>query len=300
MKYSKLSLSFEEQLSSLKQKGLRIDDEALALKKLSSLSYYRLRAYTYPFQDNTDKTHPFTQEISFEEIIQLYEFDKDLRHLVFQKLERIEITWRTQIVYHYSQAYGSHWQMDKDLYFDQEAYDRMSISIASEVNRSNEDFIKHYKKTYSVPQQPPSWMALEVVSMGSLSMLYSNLKNNSTKKEIAKGLGFVNIYQLQNWMYCFSQMRNICAHHGRLWNRRLSKIQLPYNLPHTFLSKADIKKIYPNKIYAFLCAINYLLNRIESGNSFSIELKALMETLPLNQSHEMGFPDEWGECLLWK
>ncbi len=300
MKYSKLSLSLEEQVSSLKRKGLVVNDESFAIKKLSTLSYYRLRAYTYPFQDNVDSTHPFIRQVDFESIIDLYNFDKALRHLIFQKLERIEITLRTQIIYHYSQAYGSHWQTVSQLYFDQNRFEGLMASLESEIARSNEDFIKHYRSTYVMPQQPPSWMTIEVISMGTLSMMYSNLKNNETKKKIAHQLGLKNVYQLENWMYCFSQLRNTCAHHGRLWNRRLSKLQLPYNLPEPFLTKAETKQIYPNKLYAFVCAIQYLLLRVETNNNFGAEIKELMETLPLITPHEMGFPDNWENHHLWQ
>ena len=102
MNYSKPAITIQDQIAKLKARGLRFDDEALAESYLSNISYYRLRAYTYPFQDNNDPDHPFKVDISFEDIIKLYVFDRKLRNLLFDALEKIEISFRTQIIYNLS------------------------------------------------------------------------------------------------------------------------------------------------------------------------------------------------------
>ena len=118
MHYNKPPISFQNQVTKLKERGLKFDNEANAILCLSNISYYRLRAYTYPFQDNCDPNHPFNIEVTFEEIIALYKFDRKLCQLVFEALEKIEIATRTQIIYQWAMVRGSHWQINPALYRD--------------------------------------------------------------------------------------------------------------------------------------------------------------------------------------
>jgi abortive infection bacteriophage resistance protein len=111
MKYVKPPVPILEQIETLKKRGLLFNDEAKAAHYLSNISYYRLRAYTYPFQDNKDGNHPFVTKVSFEEIIDLYVFDRQLRLLIFDGIEKIEIALRTQIIYNFSLAHGSFWHL---------------------------------------------------------------------------------------------------------------------------------------------------------------------------------------------
>jgi len=300
MRYSKPAISLQKQVSELKAKGLLFNDESQAEVTLSRISYYRLRAYTYPFQDNTSPKHPFVQQISFEEIIELYKFDRKLRILVFDAIEKIEIALRTQIIYQFAMSYGSHWQTDPNLYRDTARFTKHLGTLQGEIDRSDETFIEHYHNKYSTPSQPPSWMSLEVASMGTLSKIYQNLKKGSEKQAVANSFGLPEINIMENWMFCFSSLRNICAHHGRLWNRRMSAIvKLSYNTTGTFLNKQEIKKIYPNKLYSVLCAVKYMLDQIDAANGFSNDLKILIDSCPVGQEKEMGFVKDWDKHPLW-
>lgn len=300
MRYSKPAISLQKQVASLKAKGLSFINEQEAETTLSRISYYRLRAYTYPFQDNTVPMHPFIVSITFEEIIALYRFDRALRVLVFDAIEKIEIALRTQIIYHFAMTYGSHWQTDPNLYRDTALFTKHLGNLQVEVDRSEETFIKHYKAKYTSPSQPPCWMSLEVASMGTLSKIYQNLKKGPEKQAVADSFGLPEINIMENWMFCFSSLRNICAHHGRLWNRRMSAIvKLPYNTTGTFLNKQEIKNIYSNKLYAVLCAVKYMLDQIDAANGFSNELKMLIGSCPVGQEKEMGFVKDWDKHPLW-
>src|SRR5690606_11449844 len=124
MKYNKPPVSVSDQIAKLKQRGLQIKDDALASRYLSNISYYRLRAYTYPYQDNNDPTHPFLGQVSFEDIMELYTFDRKLRLLIFDAVEKIEVALRTQIIHQWSLQYGSHWHLDQSLYKDRTKFIR--------------------------------------------------------------------------------------------------------------------------------------------------------------------------------
>ena len=297
MKYTKQPLSFSEQIFKLKSRGLAINDEEKAVHYLSNISYYRLRAYTYPFQDNKDSNHPFIKEVSFDDIIELYVFDRRLRLLIFNALEKIEVAFRTKIIYFYALSNGSHFHEKAELYRDIDRFKNDIYKLNEEIYRSSEDFINHYKRTYSNPINPPAWMSLEVASMGLLSQLYKNLKRSTLKRDIAKQFGLPREEFLENWMHVFSNLRNTCAHHSRIWNRRFAvEPKLPANTLFTFILN---KEIHTNKLYATLCCMQYILKIISPDADFSINLIQLIDKCPLKQEKEMGFPSAWKSEKLW-
>jgi abortive infection bacteriophage resistance protein len=298
MKYSKPPLSIADQIAKLKQRGLTFNDEQKAAHYLSNISYYRLRAYTYPFQDNSDPNHPFIKEISFEDIIGLYVFDRRLRLLVLNAIEKIEISLRTKIIYEYALAHGSHWFADEKLFHSRRFFQANNLTLNKEINRSTETFIEHYKQTYITPELPPSWMSLEVISMGLLGKLFSNLKRDAVKTKVANEFGLKKSEYLTSWVHAFVNLRNICAHHSRLWNRRFTIVpKLPYNTASTFIQNTNI---YDNKLYAQLCCMNYITRIISPESSFVSDLKDLLGTCSLVDCKEMGFPDAWKDEPIWQ
>ncbi len=298
MKYSKKPLSFSDQVAKLQSRGLIIQNVSFAESTLSHISYYRLRAYTYPFQDNNDPNHPFIGEVKFEEIVNLYNFDSLLRMLIFQAIEKIEIAVRTQVVYNWSLTKGSHWQSDPSLFRNNSLFKDHTDILEEEINRSNEVFIEHYYDKYTTPDTPPSWMSLEICSLGLTSKLFSNLKKGPEKAAVTRYFGLNNIALLENWLYCFSHIRNICAHHGRLWNRRISAhIDLPTHPRNLFISDHNV---LPYKIYPAICCIGYVLDIIDPENKFKKELISLMNECPLRQDRELGFTLDWRNDPFWR
>ena len=297
MKYEKVPVSIPDQLIRLEQRGLLVTDRVSAERHLSNISYYRLRAYTYPFQNNRDPEHPFILTVSFNEIIALYEFDRRLRHLVFSALEAIEISFRTQIIHHWALSHGSHWHLKAELFRDTKQFVKDRSRLNDEIDRSKENFIQHYKAKYTNPASPACWMSLEVTGFGLLSKLYFNLNSGPEKKALTHFYGLHKVDILENWMHSFSNLRNICAHHGRLWNRRLTAhIKIPRNTTYPFV---EITSSNPYKLYPVLCCIKYTLDRIIPTQNFGDELKDLMSQCPLDQEHAMGFPTDWEHDSFW-
>ncbi len=107
--YQKKHKTFNEQLEILKQRKLQISNDSFVLTKLKHINYYRLSAYFLPFQysKNSEKKNMFLPEHSFEDIISLYYFDAELRKIVFEAIESIEIYFRTQIAYFHSLKYDA-------------------------------------------------------------------------------------------------------------------------------------------------------------------------------------------------
>ena len=297
MQYKKEPSTVTTQIEKLQSRGLVINDTQKAAHYLSNISYYRLRAYTFPFQDNDAENQPFIKKISFEEIINLYVFDRQLRLLIFNAIEKIEISFRTQIIYQYALVHGSHWHLKPELYNNSVYFAEQIASLEKEIDRSNETFIKHYKNKYTKPSSPPSWMSLEVSSMGLLSKLFKNLKKDAVKTNVANYYGLKDVDLFSNWMFCLSILRNTCAHHGRVWNRRLPEIAIPKKTLYPYLEN---KKFYTNKTYAILCNMVYILNIISPEHSFKNNLLMLMNNCPLAQEKEMGFPKNWNLEQFWQ
>lgn len=303
IEYTKKPLTLAEQVARLKQRGLVFENESEAVAYLFNISYYRLRAYTYPFQENgKDADHNFIRkDIHFKEIIDLYCFDRRLRSLIFNAIEKIEVAVRTKIVQVYAESTNdSHWFNDKNLY--RFGYEDLIEHIKNDVDRSNEDFIKHYNSKYNDPEMPPSWMALEVVSFATLSRLFQSLKLDKRKVCITEQFGLKKVDILENWLHAISNLRNCCAHHSRIWNRRfMVNIILPYDPLYPFMDRTKICQIRTNKLFAALSCIVYILDIISPGSNFKKHLKELLESnCRLLDLKDMGFPKYWQSLPIWQ
>jgi abortive infection bacteriophage resistance protein len=296
--YLKPPLTIEHQIDFLKTKDLKIEDETRAASYLSNINFYRLKAYMIPFQYDDGSNKKFKSEVTFDNILNLYIFDRRLRLLVFDAIEKIEVAFRTQIIYHYSINYSSVWYENGNLYKQEEYFSKNLKKIDDEIRRSSEEFIKHYNAKYQSPSRPPAWMSFEVISMGLLSKIFANLKNDNSKKEIINYFHLPNADVLESWMHSITYVRNICAHHSRLWNRVITlKPTLLKNSKKQWLNN---KTIPNNRLYAFLCCLIYLLKTITPNTNFADHFKDLHETYPGINLKRMGFPENWQEEPLWQ
>lgn len=218
--------------------------------------------------------------------------------LVFDALEKIEIALRTQIIHQYSLTHGGQWYEDGSLFRDSRLFQLDLAHLDKELSRSQEEFIKHYRRKYTSPARPPAWMALEVSTIGTLSKMYENLSLTAEKKAVARHFGLGHPFVLESWMKTFSHIRNICAHHSRLWNRPLTLVPIfPQNPPDAWLSAPMLPE--PHKIFASLCCIRYFLNRISPGNNFSKKVQELLGMFPTANLGAMGISTGWEQEPLW-
>lgn len=304
-RFDKKPLSFQEQVTLLQSRGLVINDESRAIRHLSYISYYRLSAYMLPFKEYIGEKpiNKFKKGVKWDDVISLYIFDRKLRLLIFDAIERIEVALRTEIVYILSHKYGSHWHDKKDIFSIQcfkdnseyDVYEDIQKRIRKERKNTNKEvFLDHYWKTYSSPQSPPSWMSIEILYLGQLSKLCQNLKNKKDLSAIANSFNLPSDV-FCSWLHTLNYLRNICAHHARLWNRHMMI------LPSQFKSKKygrwlGQKKVQQRRIYYSICIIQYFLNTINPTSSFVLRLKSLLAECNisnLNLLGYMGFPEDW-------
>ena len=179
------------------------------------------------------------------------------------------------------------WFYDDSLY--RYPIDGLLGHIEADVERSNEDFIKHYRSKYHNPPMPPSWMALEVVSFATLSRLFQALKSDNRKQYITHQFGLKKVGILENWLHAISNLRNCCAHHSRVWNRRfMVNVILPYNTFYPFMDRTTIQTMRTNKLFALLSCMAYILTIISPDSDFKRHLRELLESdcrLQIGRAH---------------
>ncbi|WP_373514120.1 Abi family protein [Persicitalea sp.] len=300
MKYAKQATEIKDQIAQLKSRGLVISDESAAEQTLQNISYYRLAGYWWPMQ--ADKTqHTFKPDSTFENVLAIYNFDKELRLLLFGVIERIEIAFRTKLIYHVSHEKSPWWFENPAFFKDATQHTKTLYAIDEELKRTKEVFIKEHKRQYHTDtRRPPAWKTLEIASFGNVSKLYGNLNLSIKAKDlIAAELGTVNHTFLPGWLQSINQIRNICAHHGRLWNKNLpGRPKLLKNPPFAWI--ADVPPTNEHKmLYVHLCCMKYLLNSIDPGNQFTEALDNLLIKYPNIDPGALGLKPNWKNEPLW-
>ena len=280
--YHKKPLSFQAQVDLLRSRGLSFREEEKAVAFLKVISYYRLSAYFVPYQQLKDK---FDDRVTFEQIINTYDLDRELRLLVFDCIERIEVAIRTQFNYCMTDNYqDAHWHDNPKLFLSPynnkigklvDPYnDFQSVISKAKTARRAEVFIRHYLSEYSKPSNPPSWMCMELLTLGELSYTYNGLKNNSDKKSIAS---FFDVHPkvFVSWLHALVYVRNLCAHHSRLWNRDLAIEPNLLLKPIGPWIGADFQN--NKRVFYFICMLKYLLDRVSSGHHLKDKLTILFD-----------------------
>lgn len=292
--YTKQIQTYASQIQILKQRGMVIADETEAEAWLHKVSYYRMSGYWYPLLADRNN-HIFKPGSTFEQACMLYEFDSQLRHLVMSCIERIEIAVRTQMAYVMSQAKGGYWIEDATLFNNQAQHNKTLSSIHDEYQRSDEQFVRAFKQKYSTPL-PPSWITLEITSFGTMSIIYQNLNPGLPKRDVAAAFG-VSDTVFVSWLHSLVYVRNICAHHARLWNRTLGvRPLMPRHTRHTFI---PLPVAGTQRMYFILSIIRYLLNIFEPSNTMPQDLAKLFSSFSSVYPGALGFPNNWQEESLW-
>lgn len=306
MLYDKPPTSVDEQISLLKGRGLVCDDEALVRRWLVTVGYYRLSAYWLPYElapsAGQTRSKTFAPDTPFESIVDIYTFDRQLRLLVMEAIERIEIALRASWTHRLSLASGPHAHMDPSLFVPVWTHAKRVAALADRVSQSNEVFITHYKDKYSVPYMPPLWAVTELMTFGELSQWLSATSDLKIGSAIAKDLGLPSREILDGAIQALSYVRNICAHHGRLWNRRLVK-----RVPNIKRFGKDLAiningdQAQPeNQMYNVLVLLMRLMMRQSSDTTFPGRVKALILTRSEEQRLAMGFPADWLDRPVWQ
>lgn len=279
MDYRKPALTFEAQLQQLKDRGLNVADEPAALQWLSQVSYYRLSAYSLPFRQS-DRFAPGTD---FSDIAALYDFDRRLRLLMLDAIERIEVSVRTALTYDLAHAHGPFGHVDHRNFAPAFRHARFMEELAKEEARAKETFAEHFRATYTSEAHLPIWMATELISFGALSQLYAHA-SPTIRRSVASRYG-VQESVFGNWLHALSYVRNVCAHHKRLWNRDLAiRPMIPRN--DRVLSRLNMS----NRRFAAIFAVAiHLIRRIAPDSTWAERVGDLFGESPFVPLPPVGF-----------
>ena len=271
---------YDYQINKLISHGCIIADREFCLQVLTDISYYRLSAYFLPY---IKKDKMYSEDTEFNKIFSLYEFDRKLRNLIFASIEVVEISLRARLSYFHSSKYGPLGYLDSSTFNSKHNHDKFIAKIEREIDSNKKVlFVKHHIDNYN--GQFPLWVISELFTFGMLSYFYTDL-TTADKKEFA-GKYF---NETVSWLRCCTDLRNICAHYGRLYFRKFSAMPAGFDIPEST----------KRRLWGTMLALRSLYPSVDKWNSeFMPAIEALFEeykeTICL---HHVGFPVDWVEKL---
>ena len=300
-------MSADEQISRLRQRGMAIEDVTFARQFLSNVSYSRLKGYWIPSEDRASgKASKFSAHNRFEDVFDLYFFDRKLRLIVMDAIEWVEVALRTKWIDHMGINYGEFGYMDRERYkgrTDSEkakkSHDELRKSLIRDFGRSTDADAITYRKNKSNRREPPIWMAAEAMTLGLLIEFINKLKRPD---RIAIADSFLVaegrlIFMLQN----IRRVRNVCSHHGRLWSRNLADQDVKIARRPESLGLAMGMTTDSKRLHNTLVILDYFLSVTfpEFGKEWRSGLLDHLRSCPLPYPEALGFPAEWEQWAPW-
>ena len=283
-------------VSLLQERGLFVSNTSRAEHFLEHIGYYRLSADMYPLLKIPKNLHLYKEGATFEQVMMLYRFDKKLRMFLFNEIEKIEVAVRCAIVNIGSfMTRDPFWMIDSANFVNQSKFLKTMDLIGHEMCRSREEFIIHFKETYSDPY-PPAWIISEILPFGIITNIYNNIRDKKIKKRISQSFG-LQIAPFESWLTIVTLTRNACCHHSRVWNKQNTIRPMAPNITtHPWVTlQTDSLRIYYN-----ICIIKYFLDVISPNNDMLQKMKMLFTDFPEVDLHALGFPHGWEEEPLWR
>jgi abortive infection bacteriophage resistance protein len=298
-----------DQIALLKQRGMLFRNEPQAHEMLKNIGYYRLKGYWWDMQlDNTQ--HVFNPHTYFENVFERYHFDRQLKLILFDAIERIEISVRARMIYLLSLQYGGLWYLNPAL-FETVLHTKDGVTktthlhtldeLQKEYNRSQEIFVINQQKKYP-GQSPDAWKILETASMGTLSKLYKSLKLQLPEKAIiANEMGLNLFTELSSWLETITLVRNTIAHHSRLWSKNIPKRPvMQLNNPSKAWLNRPLQPAQLNKPFAVISCMVYLCNHLSDSDDIKQKIISLIKSYPNVPIYKYGFLNQWQNEPLWQ
>ena len=304
MRYAKPPLTIEDQADLLLSRGL-IAERDLLVERLRVVSYYRLTGYWYPFRkgdpaDPKRRLDDFESGATFETVWNRYVFDRHLRLLAMDAIERIEVATRTGIAYHHAHAHGPFAYADDPASLpDIDSNERHHLlgSIQRERGRSKEPFVKHFQAKYGKHNNHlPIWMAAEIMSFGSMLTMYRGCPS-PIRKAVAKPFGVEGVV-FDSWLLTLNTVRNICAHHSRLWNRVLGVKPMIPRAKHDARWHTPVR-VGNERAFGVLTVCKHCMDRVAPQSDWPMRVRSLIQSAPEIPIRDMGFPENWLDCPIW-
>lgn len=291
----------------LANRGMTFNDKQIARQYLGSISYFRLKYYWIDMVDA--ETDDFKQEVSFESVIERYELDKRLRLILFDAIDTLEVGLRTKIITVLSLATDSGlWYLDKNLFENKAYHDDFVLELKYEFARSTDPFAREYIREHEQWNEksphgdnPDAWMIFETATFGTLSKMYKNLKAQSPLKSvIANEFGMYSTKEFSSWLEAISVLRNVIAHHSRLWFRIFSKKPVNIKSHRDKWLRGPMTENMRMRAYGVISCLLYLCNAISPDNAYKEAIVRLLSEYPGVPVYMLGFTGRWKEEPIWR
>lgn len=297
MKYTKPPLSFEQQADLIISRGMQVPDKEKLVNLLQSVNYYRLSAYWHPFKQ-TDET--LQAGTSMDKIWRRYTFDRQLRLLVMDAIERVEIAVKTRMTTIFSLKYGSLGYTNLSNFssnYTNQEHQRLLKEIRDNTDRSREEFVRHFKSKYDEEQDLPMWMVAEIMTFGNMFSMFRGLEKH-LKKDLASAYDIPPMV-LESWLKTINYVRNLCAHHARLWNREMA---IKPFIPHVnkYPDWHVPVEIENHRIFSVLTLLRHMLTIVAPHSQWQTRVENLLKEYDEIPLLPMGFPENWKESPIWK
>jgi len=299
-RFGKPPLSTGQQIDLLRQRGMHIADADSARYHLHHVNYYRLRAYWKPFEKASaaEGEHHFIPGTDLETILGIYNFDRELRLLLLDAIERVEISLRTRLANELSLRHGPFAHENPACFAKHSVWQTSRDELVKEYGRSRETFAEHYRSQYPTLTTPPMWVACELMSLGHLSRWLQNLAAPKDRQAIANAYG-LDEKVLVSFAHHLTVVRNHCAHHGRVWNRKFSlKMLIPGKKPAGL--SAVFNPDQDRRVYNTLAMLAYLMRHLNTDTRWPGKVKVLLHNYPHIKPMHMGFPVDWEQMPIWQ
>lgn len=285
--YNKPALDITGLIKHIRAKKIIIEDDKKAAFYLQTVSHHRL----LPYLDSLVRNHHSPKQLTFDRVWELYCFDRELRLLINDAIERIEVAFRTSLSETMSYHYSPHWFLQKIIFKNSDRYIGFMEQVDFACRNKHNSSIQEYFKHYNYPKYPSSWIIFECLSFGTCVSAFTNIKHLKDRKAIC------NIFKehpttMQSWLYAIRYMRNLCAHHARVWNR-----WFVVSPALSFMLGDDFNK--QNTCYAHLFILSRLLKKVSPYSIWEIRLKHLLEMNKSFPIHEMGFAKNLQNNIIW-
>lgn len=285
--------TIEEQIAILKGRGLRIPDEKAAKVFLLRNNYYRVSGYSLTLRNHD----VFNPSASFQNIIDIYEFDHNLRHILLKYIELIEVTLKSVYAYEFTKIYGATGYLDASLFVNMDTYDDIMKKAEAQKNSRlpHEAYLKHFVN--DLKQDIPLWAFVDLLTIADLSFLYK-ISPSAVKDSVAAAIGFKTKGSqiLERFMHCMTILRNLCAHGNRLYNRLFEQRPWLNKQERALLSLLPDGTVDNAHLYSYILVMRRLLNPLEFA-AMKDEIIALSNKYPFVNLRYYGFREDWETTL---
>ena len=303
--------SIDEQMDLLGRRGMSFHDGELARNFLERVGYYRLSGYFYPFRKTDDRgsrTDDFLEGSRFEDVVAMYVFDRKLRLLTMDAIERIELAVQVDIAYqlgrsdpfaHHNPALVHRNALRKYRRRNgrpTSRYQEWITRYEELVSRSGKEAcVRHNLEKYG---RLPIWAAIQIWDFGSMSKFFAMMRHQD--QGVIAGKYGIEAKHLQSWLRSLNFIRNVTAHHGRLWNCAIiERAKLPRN-------PVELRALDGSRPFLYFCLMKHLLDVISPGASWGERFIAHVDSFPAPANaavslRDMGVPEKtvWKQWPLW-